>query len=362
MNGLRLNGRSVPALCLGILLFCSMAVSARTSGDKTYQVGYIEAGTYWTYTSTLDAIKEALKTAPEWSSLNWSGKIAFPKNAYFSPGWENESGLREAAKQLMSRSDLDLIIAAGTAATGALLEVNNGKTPVLAMAVADAVKSGFVKSEAESGTGNFTVRVVPGRYKRMFQIFHDVIGFRKLGLMYPDTENGRKYSNVEDAQAVARERGFEIVKYPKIGMGETMEDCINGIEFLIDQDIDAFFIPTLNCFDWQQSDVKMLIDMLIANKIPTFAREGSKMVQAGALMGFSTYDFTERGRFLAERAIRILSGESAGSLPMVDNAIPKISLNLHVAELIGFDPSFDIIAASDEIYQEITLPEERKVK
>ncbi len=39
-----------------------------------------------------------------------------------------------------------------------------------------------------------------------------------------------------------------------------------------------------------------------------------------------------------------------------------MAVNLQVAELIGFDPSFDIIAASDEIFQEITLPENRKVK
>ena len=47
---------------------------------------------------------------------------------------------------------------------------------------------------------------------------------------------------------------------------------------------------------------------------------------------------------------------------MVDDAPPKIAINLAVAREIGFDPSFEILGASDEIYNEITLPEKRLVK
>ncbi|MEZ4525695.1 MAG: hypothetical protein R2941_07230 [Desulfobacterales bacterium] len=79
-------------------------------------------------------------------------------------------------------------------------------------------------------------------------------------------------------------------------------------------------------------------------------------------MGFSTVDFSSRGKFVADKIVKILQGEKPRSLPMVDNAIPKISFNLHVAEKIGFNPPFDILAASDELFQEITLPEDRLVK
>ena len=142
-----------------------------------------------------------------------------------------------------------------------------------------------------------------------------------------------------------------------------MEECFTGVKNLVSQKkVDAFFIPALNGFDWGQSDVKPIIDYLIENKIPSFAREGTKTVKAGALMGFSTYDFSGRGQFLAERVVKILMGTSPRELSMVDNAIPKISLNIYVAEQIGFDPSFDILGASDEIFQEITLPEDRLIK
>ncbi len=339
-----------------LVLFFIIFVSPAAAAGKKYRIAYIEAGEYWTYTKSYNAIKKYLK------QQGWEDKLIFPKKLHFSPGWDKKNELLEAAKDLMKRRDIDLIISAGTAATAAILKYNNGKTPILAMAVADAVKSKFVVSENDSGIDNFTVRIVPGRYKRMFEIFHQVVGFKKLGLIYPDNDNGRKYSNVEDARQAAKELGFKLITYKKIGSEEATPDCRVGINYLINHGMDAFFIPALNCFDWQLSDVASLLKILTRHKIPTFSREGTRTVKAGALMGFSTYDFTDRGRFLGKSVIKILKGTQPRKLKMVDNATPKITFNLKTAADIGFDPSVDILAASDEIFQKITLPKDRLKK
>lgn len=343
---------------LGAVLLTGLLLLAAAPAVGAFQVGYLEGGVYWTYSETLAA------TRLELDQRGWGARIHFPADAHFSPGWEAEkqAELVQCARRLMARSDLDLILAAGTAATEALLGCNNGRTPILAMAVADPIRSGFVTSETDSGIDNFTVRIVPGRYRRMFEIFHEEVGFSKLGMIYHDSENGRKYANVEDAYEVARERGFDILPYRQVSRGETTAECLAGIQSLIAQGMDAFFIPTLVCFDWCQSDVAGLLAVLAEHRIPTFAREGTRFVKAGALMGFSTYDFSGRGRFFAERVIRILEGATPRTLPMVDDAMPKISLNLAVAKQIGFDPSFDILRASDEVFDAITLPEDRLVK
>ena len=228
------------------------------------------------------------------------------------------------------------------------------------MAVSNALQSGFIKNNEDSGIDNFTVRIVPGRYKRMFEIFHQVIGFKKLGLIYSDTESGKNYTNFDSAMQVAKERGFELAEY-KLER-EDFDECLKGLEKLVDQKIDAFFIPSLLCFDWKKSDVNKLFQFLQQKDIPSFARNGSRDVRAGALMGFSTIDFTKRGEFLADKIVKIFEGTKPRDLIMQDNAIPKISLNIYVASEIGFDPPFDILAATDEIYQEITLPKDRLVK
>jgi len=137
---------------------------------------------------------------------------------------------------------------------------------------------------------------------------------------------------------------------------------MKALEALVAKKIDAFYMPSLTCFEWKKYDANKFLAYLRDNNVPTFARQGSEDVKAGALMGFSTVDYSQRGQFVADKIIDILKGGSPRKQKMVDEAPPKIAINLQVAKQIGFDPSFEILGASDEIYNEITLPENRLVK
>ncbi|WP_158269582.1 ABC transporter substrate binding protein [Desulfonatronum sp. SC1] len=335
-----------------VMLVC---LSSPAMGEQRFSVGYLEAGPFWLFNEDMAAVNAYL------DGQGWRDKVSFPEDAWLSPGWEEQEQWEPAARELMARDDLDLIIAAGTAATRALTAVNNQNTPILSISVGDPLAAGFVVSLEDSGIDNFTTRLEPDRYPRMFDMFHQVVEFEKLGLIYQDTESGRQYTNVDDARRVAERRGFEILEYDSLA-SESVEDCLAALRHLIQQGMDAFFIPSLNAFDWEQSDADQVLGYLRREGIATFARNGSRDVQAGALMGFSTVDFSQRGEFLARMIIRILEGVSPRSLNMVDAGTPKISFNLAVAHEIGFNPPFDLLAATDELYQDIVLPENRLVK
>lgn len=178
------NGKRFFMIILaGLILF--LAVRPVSAGE-TFRVGYLEGGNYWLFDRTLNAVKQTLE------EKGWKDRVTFPEEASYSPGWdEGESVWNRKAQNLMATEDLDLVIGMGTDGTRALLKENNGTTPILGMGVSDAIKSGFVESKEDSGIDNFTVRIVPGRYERMFEIFHQVVGFENLGLIYPDTESGR---------------------------------------------------------------------------------------------------------------------------------------------------------------------------
>ena len=324
-------------------------------GAEPYRAGYLEGGAYWLFSDSMEAVKQSLE------AKGWGEKIVFPEDAWFSPGWDREDLWEDRAAALMERKDLDLIVSAGTDATRALLAANNGKTPVVGMAISDPVDAGFVDSREDSGVDNFTVRLDPERYRRMIEMFHQVVEFEKLGLIYPDTASGRQYTNLREAEAVAHDRGFELLTYDRITT-ESAADCLEGLRYLVEQGMDAFFIPSLLGFDWENSDVEKLFNYLNDKGIPTFARNGSRDVRAGALMGFSTVDFSRRGDFISDGIIRILEGEKPRNLNMVDRGTPKISFNIRVANTIGFNPPFDLLAATDELYQEIVLPENRKIR
>ncbi len=337
-----------------LALLLALAFAGQAHGEvREVRIAYIEPGPLWLFSGTLKATLEAM------DRLGWKGYVKIPEDAYISPSWEKTEELKARAEELMARTDIDLIISAGTEPTRALLDANNHRTPIVGIDLSDPVRSGIVASETDSGVDNLTVLMEKDRFKRMFRTFHDVVGFSKLGLMFSNSENGRVHANVEDALVVARERGFEIVGYDKISSAEKTDECVEGINRLISQGIDAFFISVLTCLDWNRSDPKSILDILNKHKIPTFAREGSRFVRAGALMGFSSVDFTSHGNLFAEMIVKILEGKKPRSLPMMDESVPKISLNLKVAEDIGFDPGFDVLVACDQIHREIILPEDR---
>ncbi|MDM8544668.1 ABC transporter substrate binding protein [Desulfococcaceae bacterium HSG9] len=351
---------SKKTILLLIVLFSMTLMIQPAIAESKYRIGYIEGGPFWLYLEIMDKMKENLE------EMGWGHKIEFPADLHFSPGWANKTELQTIAQEMMKRKNIDLIIAGGTGATAALLKFNNKRTPLMSIAVADPIRSGFVVDEKDSGIDNYTTRVDPQAYQRMFRIFHDVVGFKKLGIMYSDLPNGRTIANVDDAYKVAKKRDFEIIEYvydTKRAKTEKPEDIgLEGLQKLVDKGMDAFFIPALTCFDWTKSDVRKLMDFLIQHKIPTFARNGVKEVKAGALMGFSSMVMDLRGKFFADKVIRILKSEQPRSLPMEDNAVPKISINLSVATQIGFDPSVEILGASDEIFNKVTLPKDRLVK
>jgi hypothetical protein len=282
-----------------LLVFCLGLAHGATAEPKK-KIGYLEAGALSNFTETMRATRMALE------QRGWLDKLELVKDACFSPGWapEKKKQLSEKAKELMSRTDLDAIIGGGTSAVRSLLEQNNQRVPIVGIAVSDPIKSiysidgkesTFVLSEQDSGINNFTIRIVPNQYRKMFEIFYDEVGFKKLGLLYVDEENKNNVSSVSDAYEVAKNgRHYQVVEQ-RISSPKT-SDCQKGLESLIDQGIDAFFVPSLKCFEWDEVDPEKanptpLLKLLRDKKIRTFSKQGSRDVQGGAMMGLSTLNY-----------------------------------------------------------------------
>lgn len=330
----------------------SVCISTAQAQPPVKRIGYLEAGPFWLYDRTWNAFRTAI-------AHNKDILCEFPEDARFSPGWEPEKmkTLQDKAALLMQRKDLDLVVAMGTAAAKAMIAANNGHLPILGMGMADPVAAKVVTSADDSGVDNFTCRVTADRWSSMFRVFYDVVHFKKLGIMYNDTPDGKVYAALADAQAIASELGFSIVQYDGLSSAETIDECSAGLEALHTQGMDAFFIGPLNCFDIEGKGISPLLSKLNAWKTPTFARDGSEYVKAGALMGFSTWDFGPIGSFLAKQGHAILTGTSPRTLSMLDRSEPSIALNLATAKAIEFDFPFDVLVVADELHETITPPQ-----
>lgn len=343
-------------LCLlaGILIL-SIPVLGHAQEVAVKRIGYLEAGHFWLFDRTFEAFRQAL-------AARAAVHVVYPPDGHHSSGWEPENMARlpEMAEALMRREDLDLIVGMGTAAVKALLAANNGRTPILGMGMADPVAAGVVRNSTDSGVDNFTCHVIADRWTTMFRVFHDVVRFRKLGILYQDTPEGRVYSALDDVHDVAAELGFDVAAYGRLSSAETDDECRQGLARLREEGMDAFFIGPLNCFDWESNDVAALLHMLNDWKIPTFARDGSDFVKSGALMGFSTWNFGPTGEFLANQAVAVLTGAMPRSVPMLDRMEPTIAINLETAVTIGFHFPLDVLVVADEIFEHTVRPDARK--
>ena len=332
-----------------LVFFVFTLFSVPPEGAEKKCIGYIEAGPFWLFSQTYRAIREALAGNPRFSA-------EYPEELHVSPGWDAPpEELDDFARALQERDDVDLIIAGGTAAVRALLRINPGRIPIIGIGMADPLAAGVVKSVDDSGVDNFTCEVIPDRWMQMVRVFHDVVGFKRLGLLLPPGPEGRFYSGIDAVLAVEAELNFTVL----IGEipDESVQSCADGIDWLAKQKADAFFIGPLLGFDWEQGDPEFLLNRLNrVHMLPTFARDGSIFVQGGALLGLATWDFSRDGRRLAEKAVRIFDGEKPRSIPMRAVVEPLIAINLQTAMEIDFDLPFDVLIAADEIYVESKRP------
>ena len=311
------------------------------------KVAYFEKGPFWLYKQSYASLQQALKQRTAF-------RYSYPDSLYKSPGWDVDDARMDMEARALLAGDADIIIAAGTSAVRALLRVTSNEKPVIGIALADPVAAGIMSQEGNSPVPSFTTEVFPNRWRSMYRVFHDVVGFKRLGIMYPQGPEGRVYAAVDDAYSVAQEQHFGIVE--SIIPDETPASCRAGIEELHKKGADSFFISPLVCFDWSETDPSGLLKLLHGYKMPTFARDGSLFVQGGALIGFSTWDFSPSANRLADAIETICQGTSPDSIHMVISPEPRIAINLQAAAELGIVFPFDVLLVADEIYEKTIAP------
>jgi len=312
---------------------------------KTYRVAVLEAGQNWMHDRIFKAVQLAL------AEKGWSDKVQFPTDAHSINTWTTmgKAGTMRMAAQLMQRKDIDLIIAMGTEPAQALLACNNGHTPVIAMTLSDPIGSGVVKNAQDSGVNNFTTCVMPDQWLNMLRLFHTVVRFKKLGVIYEDTAAGRTYTSLEDTRDVVREKGAALIEFPHLKRGASVNECQAGLMWLVSSGVDAVYLPDIPCFDWTANDPRPLLNYLREHKVATFARTGLPLVQLGALMGAYDFDLKPLGKFHAAQMISIFQGTQPRKLKMVMPDAMGLSLNLKTARMMGRDLSPDVLVNADVI-------------
>ncbi|MEI7025494.1 ABC transporter substrate-binding protein [Paenibacillus sp. y28] len=343
---------------------------------KKYRLAYVETDPFFNYAGTFYYLVKGLERlgwitstegmpfspSQEDSKVMWDWladrdmgpNIEFVKDAHYSLISMPPDGADQIMDRLNTQKDIDLMIVMGTS-PGQKLANDRHHVPTMVFSSSNAVQSGIIQSETDSGLDHVWAHMDLTRYKRQVQVFHDIFQFKKLGMVYENSELGRIYAAVDDVRDVAAERGFELVELhvdePKSPDDRARYNLEVQEAFRkLSTQVDAVY---LTAGKWDQAKLSLLLEPLYAQKVPVFSQLGSGEVARGALLSLYRANFSGIGYFGAENMVQALNGTPLRKLPQIFGDTPSIVMNLEVANRIGYKTPFDILLAADEIYTSI---------
>ena len=231
---------------------------------------------------------------------------------------------------------------------------NLHSVPTIVLSASDPIRAGIVKSAEDSGYDHIHARLDPTRYERQVRLFHEVVGFEKLGIAFVNTPEARTYAAIEDIKKVAGELGFEVLEChlpDEISDSRKMDNNMVECYQKLAPHIDAFYITAQVGVNLK--NLPRLLAPLFTHKVATFAQRGTNEVKYGVLMSLAKPNFQYFGKFHAETVARILNGAKPRDVPQIFEGHQEIAINLETARRIGFHFPLDILAGAKEIYEQI---------
>lgn len=362
-----------------VLTVCgSWPASADTDTPrKKWRIIYVEGGPYTDYQQIfagtvrglaklgliadgnvpVPAHSESTQEMWAWLCANAGGdRLEFLPDGYYSANWDETARAANKAailRRIREKNDVDMIFAFGTWA-GQDMATDEHRVPTFSMSVTDAVDAGIVASVEDSGRDHVHAQLEPGRYERQVAIFHDVFKFKRMGVVYEDTPDARSSSGMPAVEKAARELGIELVtcttalNLPDLDQSfKNLRACVESLSTRCD----AIYL-TVNT-GMQGNRIKELLKPIIAAGIPSFSQSGPGETKLGVLMSLAQTDFDDVGMFEAKAVAEVLDGTKPRDVSQVFEGPLGLAINLKMAMLIGWNPPFEILAAVDEIHQQI---------
>jgi ABC-type uncharacterized transport system substrate-binding protein len=352
----------------------------RTNNGKKWCIGYYEGGEYIDYqkifTETVRGLMklgwieyaeipeqkgEQTRALWEWLSDNLkSDYITFVRDAHYTANWDDETRKRTVAEimdRLNRKQDIDLFIAMGTWA-GKDMANGNHATNTMVLSASDPIASGIIKSIDDSGYPHLHAQADPFRYERQVRVFHEIVQFKKLGIAYENSDDGKSYAAIEVVEKLAKERDFEIVRCftqsDIADVSKAEESVVECFGQLADK-VDAIYVTLQGGVN--SRSIPRLVKIANEKKVPTFSQSGSEEVKNGFFVSLSQAGFKYVGEFHAATFAKVFNGARPNELDQLFQEPAKIAINLKTSEIIGFDPPIVLLGAADEIYRDITPPQ-----
>jgi len=347
-----------------------------TQADGTkWRLAYCESESFSNYTATLVGIARGLAEMGWITNLDsfeniiatnssqeiWhylaskevSPYLEFVDNAFYN--LKSAEGIdEEIIGRLSQQQDIDLILVMGTRG-GLALANNRHSTNTLVFGASNAVRSGIIQSEEDSGLDHVWAHTDLQRFERQIKVMYDIVNFKKLGMVYENSEVAKVYSAVSEVEKLAREKGFEIVRYYvnepiKAEEYKQYYEQVGEAYRKLAGDVDAMYV-TIASLD--PGMLPELLEPFYEQKIPVFSQLGEIEVEHGALLTVAVMDEINLGRFGANTIGMSLSGLKPRDIEQSFQSSPRLILNLEVLRMMDFKIPYKLIMVVDKVYREV---------
>jgi len=289
--------------------------------------------------------------------INWLAErdigpyIRFDKAANYYTEYQEREYIQASLTEHIRNGTVDVVITMGTGPS-AMAKSFELSAPVMIVGAVDPIRSGLVDSLEDSGNPNIWAAFDPTTHERQLIYYYDCIPFNNLGIVYYDESISSMNSYLKAAETldvhIARS------KISRIDLSQESEDeyyerLLTEFVRLVERErIDAFLLTTDIIID--VSRTQALLEVFTENNIPVFVQVGEQLVENGALMNVSALEMEGLGIFIARSVTLALTGTPLSELPQEFRNSPFLSLNLDVAERIGFKPTFDTLLACERVF------------
>lgn len=264
----------------------------------------------------------------------------------------DEEGNEEIAGELKKKcsdGEIDVIVATGTA-PGIFLKGLDLPVPVLVCLATDPVASGIILSADDTGDDDIWALVEPNPYKRQFEGYQRMLGFKKIGMV---TVNGMDTITGNPLyREAANELGVEIVEMNFEEGDMNSEDYTDRIvDSLKRTDLTGIEAVLFAYGTMDDENAPLLAGMMARRGIPSLVGDGDSICEHGAMMCLSCFDYEGYGNYASMVLSNVFHGKKAGDQPCRYTSSPHVVLNMKTATHTGFACTFDYLQGVDKIYR-----------
>ena len=309
-------------------------LAARAQQSTMPAIGFLSSGSPETYAAYVTSFREGLSTAGYAEGRDVAIEYRWAKG-------QNDQ-LPALAADLVKAH---VTVIAGVNSTAAVRAANAATStiPIVFTIGADPVKVGLVKSFNHPG-GNVTGISFQSNVllpKRLELLQGLVRGAETFGFVV-NPNNPNASSDVEEAQTAARTIGRKIV----IAYATNEQDFYSAFKDLARDRAQAVLVDTDPVFTRRPNQI---VALAAQYKFPTLY-DRREFVAAGGLICYGS-SLSEAYRQSGAYAGRILKGEKASDLPVMQPTKFELIINLKAAKALGITVPQALLVAADEVIE-----------